>query len=70
MKPTTVLEKANGVSILISYSTAVAAFVPGRGFLRTKTKWSATTSRHINAWLLSQGCTAATEVDQTEIEAL
>jgi hypothetical protein len=37
--------------IFFSYETPVAAFVPGRGFIRTKTKHSLTTSQHINKWL-------------------
>jgi len=38
------------VHILYSYSTPVAAFVPGKGFLATNTKYSRTTSRHISQW--------------------
>jgi hypothetical protein len=37
--------------IFFSYETPVAAFVPGRGFIRTETKHSVTTSQHINKWL-------------------
>lgn len=42
--------EANGKLILVSYSTPVAAFVDGKPY-RTATKYSATTSRHINQWL-------------------
>ena len=38
-------------TILISYSTPVAALIFGRGYVRTNKFWSVTTSRHINAWL-------------------
>lgn len=42
---------ANGTEVLFSYSTPVAALVPGKGWIRTAEKWSVTTSKHINAWL-------------------
>lgn len=54
-------------AILFSYETPVAAFVPGRGYLRTSTKWSQTTSRHIKKWLVDR---SSTEVPQEEIENL
>lgn len=57
----------NGTQILFSYSTPVAAYVPGRGWLRTSTKHSVTTSRHINQWL--DGIKAES-VPQAEIDAL
>lgn len=38
-------------TIFFSYETPVAAHVPGMGFLRTESKYSATTTRHINKWL-------------------
>ena len=37
--------------ILQSYGTTVAAFIPGRGYLQTDTKFSRTTSRHITQWI-------------------
>jgi hypothetical protein len=52
--------------ILFSYKTPVAAYVPGRGFLRTDRFHSKTTSRHINAWVYR----SATVVPQAEIDAL
>lgn len=36
---------------LISYKTPVAAYISGQGFFRTSTKYSRTTSKHINKWL-------------------
>lgn len=65
----TEIEKADGTTILYSYKTPVAAFVPGRGALVTSKKWSVTTSRHINKALERWGATRH-EVDQTEIEKL
>ena len=49
---------------LVSYKTPVAAYVKGV-FYKTSTKFSRTTSKHINKWLA--GATAS-EVDQTVIE--
>ena len=37
--------------ILFSYRTPVAAYVFGRGYVKTEKKWSVTTSRHINKWM-------------------
>lgn len=37
--------------LLYSYETPVAAFVIGRGYVRTSTKFSTTTTKHINKWL-------------------
>ena len=53
--------------ILFSYRTPVAAYVFGRGYVRTETKWSVTTSRHINKWL--DGVTAE-KVAQTYLDKL
>lgn len=41
----------NGNEVLFSYETPVAAFVFSRGYVRTATHYSPTTSRHINKWL-------------------
>jgi hypothetical protein len=54
------------VEVLFSYKTAVAAFVPGRGYLRTSTYYSGTTTGHINKWINGD----STEVPQEEIDAL
>lgn len=59
----------NGNTILFSYQTPVAAFVPGRGALCTKTKYSRTTSKHINAAVERWGATRI-DVEQSEIDAL
>jgi hypothetical protein len=53
--------------ILFSYKTPVAAWISGRGYLRTSAKWSKTTSKHINKWLMGAN---AQVVPQSEIEAL
>ena len=38
-------------SILFSYETPVAAYVSGKGYVRTAERFSKTTSKHINQWL-------------------
>lgn len=57
----------DGANILFSYNTPVAAHIAGRGYVKTKTHYSATTSRHINKWL---GGVDAEVVDQSEIDGL
>ena len=54
----TELMLADGTEILISYVTPVAARVPGLGWVQTSQKWSATTTKHINKWLIKNrgGC--------------
>ena len=42
---------ADGTEILFSYGTPVAALVPGKGWIRTAFKHSATTTKHVNAWI-------------------
>lgn len=51
----TEVKKQNGTIVLISYTTPVAAWVPEQGFYRTNEHYSATTTKHINKWLISQG---------------
>ena len=54
----------DGNEILFSYQTPVAVYDVKRGeYLRTETKYSQTTSRHINKWL--QGVKAITVSQQT-----
>jgi|TARA_R110000787_G_C13337150_1_gene437873 hypothetical protein len=57
----------SGAIVLFSYETPVAAQLPEGGFVRTETKYSRTTSKHITQWL--DGANAET-VPQTEIDAL
>ena len=61
---------ADGTEVLISYQTPVAALVPGQGWIRTATKWSATTTKHVNAWLRKNCGGTVTEVDQWELDQL
>lgn len=56
----------DGNEILFSYQTPVAVFDRNTGtYFRTETKYSQTTSRHINKWV---GNTKAEEVPQSIIE--
>lgn len=65
----TEIEYPDGTTVLVSYSTPVAAFVPGRGGLCTSTKYSNTTSRHISQAIKRWGC-SKTVVDQSEIDEI
>lgn len=53
----TEIECHNGVTILYSYRTPVAAFVPGKGALCTTQRYSKTTSKHIGLALKRWGAT-------------
>lgn len=57
----------SGNVILFSYETPVAANLASGGFIKTATKWSRTTSRHITQWL--DGARAV-EVDQSMLNEL
>ena len=57
----------NGTTIFFSYDTPVAAQLPDYEYVRTSTKWSVTTSKHINKWL--NGVNAA-EVSQDILDNL
>ena len=52
--------------ILFSYNTAVAAYIPGKGYIKTDEYFSPTTSKHINKWTPEN----AKEVPQAEIDVL
>lgn len=56
----------DGREVLLSYGVPVAAYVPGHGYVRTATKYSVTTSRHVNAYAGH----AAREVPAAEFAAL
>jgi len=42
----------NGNVVFVSYETPVAAFISGRGIVRTTEKLSNTTTRHINKFVV------------------
>jgi len=58
-------------TVLVSYNTPVAAFILGRGYVRTDKFYSVTTSKHINQWLRSKNALERCEtVPQAELDAL
>jgi hypothetical protein len=61
---------ADGTEVLFSYSTPVAALVPGRGWMRTEQFYSTTTSKHINAWLRKNCGGEVQTVPQWEVDQL
>ena len=54
--------------ILFSYRTPVAAYVFGRGYVKTEKWYSVTTTRHINKRLPENG--TVKEVTQTYLDTL
>ena len=63
----TQLNLNDGTQVFFSYRTPVAAKLPNYDYIRTATKWSRTTTRHINKWL--EGVTAKV-VKQEELDNL
>ena len=63
---------ADGTEVLFSYSTPVAALVPGKGWIRTEQFYSTTTSKHINRWFAENKSTAAevASVPQWDLDQL
>ena len=45
----------NGMIVLFSYSTPVAAMLPSGRYVKTSTKYSVTTTKHVNKWLQGVG---------------
>lgn len=43
-----IVSLSDGREVCLSYGVIVAAFIPGRGHLRTDRRWSVTTSKHMN----------------------
>ena len=63
----TQLNLHDGTEVFFSYKTPVAAKLPNYDYIRTATKWSVTTTKHINKWL--DGVIAKT-VDQKVLDNL
>ena len=61
----TLLITSEGEEFFFSYQTCVAGYTPGEGYFKTSTKFSRTTSKHINQYL--EGVNA-TIVEQSDIE--
>ena len=58
----------NGAEVAISYTTPIAAYIPALGFIKTKEKFSVTTTRHVGVWVKSHGYPLVTEVEHAEID--
>lgn len=56
-----------GVQVFFSYETPVAARTNTGALLRTSTRYSVTTTKHINKWLAGM---PAVEVPQADIDTL
>jgi len=56
-----------GTIVLVSYETPVAALLSSGRYIKTSTKYSRTTSKHINQWLSG---TYAEEVSQEELNRI
>jgi len=63
----TELHTSDGAVIFFNYNTPVAAQLAEGGFIRTSTRHSVTTSKHINQWLDGR---KAEEVDQSVLDAM
>jgi hypothetical protein len=66
----TQISLADGTEVLFSYSTPVAALVPGKGWIRTEQFYSVTTSKHINRWLAENCGGEVATVPQWEVDQL
>jgi hypothetical protein len=66
----TQISLADGTEVLYSYSTPVAALVPGRGWMRTEQFYSVTTSKHINRWLAENCGGTVQSVPQWDLDQL
>lgn len=66
----TEVELSSGITVFFSYSTPVAAFIPGRGYIKTDQYYSRTTSKHISQWLSSNHVGDEKTVPQSYIDLL
>ena len=57
----------NDAQFLLSYTTPVAGYIPGLGFIETDRKWSVTTSKHITQWKKRMGYPLVARVPQEEL---
>jgi hypothetical protein len=57
-------------TVLVSYSTPVAARVVGHGYCRTAQHYSQTTTKHINAWLRESDAIGCDTKPQSFFDAL
>ena len=60
-----IISTTDGREVMQSYGTTVAAFIPGRGYVKTRDHFSPTTSRHVNQYVGSPH--AAEIVDHADL---
>lgn len=65
----TEIETSRGDTVLVSYETPVAAHVNGT-YVKTEQRYSATTNKHVNAWLRNNGARQVTIVKQSTLDNL
>lgn len=47
---TSTIELTDGREVHLSYGVPVAAFIPGKGYIKTDARFSITTTRHANTY--------------------
>jgi len=62
--------ETNEGRIFFSYKTPVAAYLWGKGYIKTEKYWSVTTSRHINKWMGKQNSEDCDTVSQQFLDNL
>lgn len=65
-KAVSILDNEKGVEVLTHYGTPVAAYIRGRGYIKTNKKWSNTTSKNINLYVYGE----VEEVSQEELDEI
>lgn len=70
MKNTVTHVAQNGNEFLFSYGELVAAFVSGRGILKSDLNHSRTTACHISAFVKATGARTVTVIADDELQAL
>jgi hypothetical protein len=63
------ISTVDGTVILFSYETPVAALLPSGRHVKTSKKWSPTTTKHINKWLVGVS-SPVEELDQNFFDSL
>lgn len=48
----TEIELSDGTRVLFSYETPVAAYIPGEGYYKTSERYSVTTSKHVERYVV------------------
>ena len=61
---------ADGTRVLFSYADAVAAYVPGSGWMKTSSDMSKATAWAVKEWLFEQDAENVRPVDQAVLDTL